>query len=324
MKDTMIPSISKLKKDGYDVLLYAGPIDREGYDELCRILNEIEKNDKHKKIILFLATYGGDPNAGYRIARAIIHHYGHENFHIAIPSVCKSAGTLVCIGASKLIVFDAGELGPLDVQIHKQDEIFQRNSGLDILRGITYLQSEALNSFKKYLFDINRMGGVSTKIAAEIAGDLVKGLYNPIYAQIDPLRLGEMNAALQIANEYGMRLNSKTKSLKDQALNKLIHSYPTHGFVIDRSEAKELFENVSAPQPEIIPLQNLTTRMLGISMDRSSPIVLNLIDFFLSEDGSEVQGDGSNEGEKNRKHQDQSDRSNKSEQNQDSYSEKSF
>ena len=42
-----------------------------------------------------------------------------------IPRRCKSAGTLLLIGATSLIISDRGELGPLDVQLSKPDEIFE-------------------------------------------------------------------------------------------------------------------------------------------------------------------------------------------------------
>ena len=224
-----------------DIIVYSSAIDRAGYNTFC---NKIPKQRK-KKLLLVLSTFGGDPDAGFRIARAAAHYYGNENFFILVPGYCKSAGTLVCIGASKLIMMDRSELGPLDVQVQKNDEIYQLNSGLDIIRGMFYLQNDALNSFKRFLFDLNSNGGIRTRTAAKISCKLVTGLYAPLIGQIDPIKLGEMNAALQIASEYGKRLDEKSKSLRKDALNSLIHNYPSHGFVIDRAEARKLFKHVN-------------------------------------------------------------------------------
>jgi len=263
-----------------DAYVYAGPIEKSGYELVCDRLEE--NKSKRKKALLFLSTGGGNPHAGYRIARAFNHHYGAENFRIAVTAECKSAGTLICIGASSLVFFDKGELGPLDVQFQKQDEIFQQSSGLDILRGMTYLQNDALQAFNSFLMDINGGSGLSTKVASEIASSLVKGIYEPMYAQIDPIRLGEMNAALQIASDYGERLNEKAKNLKEGALQKLIHTYPAHGFVIDRAEARKLFERVEAPTPTEekfgVPINNIWWRRGR----QTAPTVVNLIDFLTS------------------------------------------
>lgn len=260
-----------------DAYLYAGPIERAGYDTLCKVLEDKEKS---KDALLFLVTGGGNPNAGYRIARAFCHHYGADKFRVAIPAECKSAGTLICIGAHSLVFCDKGELGPLDVQFQKQDEIFQQSSGLDILRGMTYLRHEALETFSEYLLDINGGSGLSTKTASEIASKLVIGLFEPMFAQIDPIRLGEMNAALQIANEYGNRLSEKSKNLKPEALSKLINNYPTHGFVIDRAEARTLFERVLAPSEQESQLSELAMHVASRKPNRSQPIVIDLINFF--------------------------------------------
>lgn len=273
----MLQTLTHFQSEQEDAYLYAGPIEKSGYDQLCEAL---EKKEKGRKALLYLITRGGNPNAGYRIARALIHHYGAENFRVAIPAECKSAGTLICIGAHSLVFFDQGELGPLDVQFQKKDEIFQQSSGLDILRGMTYLQQQALDSFNSYLLEINGGSGLSTKTASEIASNLVRGLFEPIFAQIDPIRLGEMNAALQIANEYGNRLNDKAKNFKTGSLSKLINSYPTHGFVIDRAEARTLFERVSPPTPVESAWGNWAVQIFSTPNPPAKPVVLDLVDFF--------------------------------------------
>ena len=227
-----------------DVIIYAGGIARNGYELFCKILSK----QRRKNLLLVLSTFGGDPDAGYRIARAAIHHYDASNFTILVPKYCKSAGTLICIGANRLVMANQAELGPLDIQLRKEGELFQQSSGLDILRGMTYLQEQAKTTFSDYLFDINAVSGLSTKIASEIASKLVIGLYQPLFAQVDPVKLGEMSAALEIARRYGERLDQKSDSLvNNAALNNLIVAYPTHGFVIDRSEARDIFKKVDAP-----------------------------------------------------------------------------
>lgn len=47
-----------------------------------------------------------------------------------------------------------------------------------------------------------------------------------------------------IGNEYGKRLNRKSRNLRPGALDRLVAEYPDHGFVIDRTEAEGLFYRV--------------------------------------------------------------------------------
>ncbi len=255
---------------GADVYVYFGAINRQGYQNICGQL----KAKSRDKAILILATNGGDPNAGYRIARAFVHTYGESNFTIMVPTSCKSAGTLMCIGASGLVISDAGELGPLDIQVNKPDEMFQNSSGLDILQAIDYLENAALTSFRKALVDINRGSGVSTKTAAGIADGLIGSLYQPIVSQIDPIRLGEMQRAINIAQKYGERLDAYHGNLRKDALRKLIWEYPAHEFVIDRKEAKELFHNVREPNQAEQEICDYLIANLGPYW-QTQPIVVN-------------------------------------------------
>src|SRR5690606_16059644 len=97
---------------------------------------------------------------------------------------------------------------------------------------------------------------------ADVATKLAIGIYEPILGQVDPMRLGEMEAALQIAFEYGDRLDGKFKNLKPDALLQLVHGYPSHSFVIDRKEARTLFKRVRAPNSDELEIATTIERMV--------------------------------------------------------------
>ena len=227
-----------------DIFFYYGDIHRAGYSKISDILEA--KQTKQESACLILVTHGGDPDAAYRIARAINHHY--KGIEILIPDICKSAGTLVCIGSHRIIFGDRGELGPLDIQLEKPDEMFENMSGLDITESLVALEGELLSAFRQYLVDIRGGSRIKTQMAAEIATNLAEGLIAPIAARIDPVTLGAHQRALRIAHDYGSRLNELTSSLRSDALLTLISGYPSHSFVIDRKEAGTIFKNVSAPE----------------------------------------------------------------------------
>jgi hypothetical protein len=163
---------------------------------------------------------------------------------------CKSAGTLVALGADEIVMSDVGELGPLDVQTRKPDELMQVNSGLDIFEGLTVVSSQAFRVFESCFVDIvrNSGGSISAITAAEISRKLTADLYSPITAQIDPLRVGEMQRAIRIAEHYGKHLGSK--NLKNDAIQSLVMDYPSHTSVIDIDEAQHLFHRVASPSDD--------------------------------------------------------------------------
>lgn len=253
-----------------DVIVYYGDISRAGYESITRVCASERLSDT---AYLVLATYGGDPHAGFRIARCLRHHYG--NFKVIVPDHCKSAGTLITIGADEIIIADRGELGPLDIQLSKPDELLEQSSGMDIPQALDFLKQQTKATLSDLLWEIRVNRRLSTKVASELASKLTSNMFNPIYAQIDPVKLGETSRANAIGFEYGQRLDAAAKNLKKDALVRLITSYPSHSFVIDRKEAADLFERVRAPNgTETEILEYLYIQNYRIY--NSVPVVFNL------------------------------------------------
>src|SRR5262245_15540943 len=99
-----------------DVVVYFGGITRNQYEYLAA---ECATRKLRKHVVLLMVTLGGDPNAAYRIARVFQEHYQtvspkevqqnaapRGSFSIYVDTFCKSAGTIVCLGADRLIMSD--------------------------------------------------------------------------------------------------------------------------------------------------------------------------------------------------------------------------
>ena len=228
-----------------DVFLYNGPIQSPlDYHiiDLCR------KRDRRENLLLLLITSGGDAHAAYRIGRCFQDKY--NKITAFIPGWCKSGGTLVAVAANELIIGDFGELGPIDVQRTKADEVWQRSSGLTEETAMATLQTSVSTMFEEFVSQIRDMSGgqIGFRAAAEVVSPMIVGTFSPIFEQIDPFMIGENARAVQIASDYGNRLNIKGKNLRStKSMEILVSGYPDHGFVIDRSEARSLFLNVSVP-----------------------------------------------------------------------------
>lgn len=226
-----------------DAIIISRGIDRELYESLS---DTIKTERKHDACTVFLTTRGGDAHAGYRIGRCLRHNYQHVR--LVVPSLCKSAGTLIAIAADEMAIGDMGELGPLDVQVRKHNEIFENSSGLDFSEALNAALTHSVQVFRRMLIEIRGGTRVSTKLAGDFAATIASNAAASLYAQIDPQKVGAMNRAITIAVEYGNRLNDMSKSLKsEEALYNLVMGYPSHGFVIDRKEAATLFNHVCHP-----------------------------------------------------------------------------
>ena len=162
-----------------DVVLLNGIILRL---EEKNLIAECIKRRKRKNVLFLLVTTGGDPDAAYRIARCFQMQY--EHFTLYVSGYCKSAGTLVAVGAHNLIMSDHGELGPLDVQMPKQDDLWEMQSGLTVVGILETLQREAVRTFHKVFENLMKAnpGSITLRTAAEIASKMTSGLYAPLYS----------------------------------------------------------------------------------------------------------------------------------------------
>lgn len=226
---------------GADVFLYNGEISREHDLEFIRCIDD---NQQHDSAVLFLVTEGGDPDAAYKSARHIQECF--ERFTIIISGKCKSAGTLIAVGAHEIAFSPYGELGPIDVQTYIVDNLAERQSGLTITEALDNLINSAIRKHGDTFYAIIRGTGavVSFQTASAAATDLVHRLFVPIFAQIDPYDVGNKVRSMRIATDYGKRLAARTNNLRDKALDTLTRTYPSHSFVIDMAEAERLFLNV--------------------------------------------------------------------------------
>ena len=235
--------------DGYDYLLVNEDMRENTFPEVMGCVTEFKKSNK---VVLILVTYGGSANAAYRTARFLQTVY--EDVVAFLPAECKSAGTLLVTAANSVIISPFGEIGPLDVQLLKRDELAGRRSGLTTRSALEDLKTHSFDLFEHFMTEIISKSGtaVSFRAAADVAAKVSSRLLSRIYEQINPDALGQDYRDLSIAIRYGERLNRKFNNLKKDALKRLVYEYPSHDFVIDLEEAKELFQRVELATPALM------------------------------------------------------------------------
>lgn len=191
-----------------------------------------------------------------RIESPVLYRITTTSFGVFVSGYCKSAGTLLVLGAHEIIMADCGELGPLDVQIYKEDEMGATRSGLTILSALSTLQVRAFDAFEYFLLETKKRsnGFITTRTAIRVASELSSSLFAPIFEHVDAMHIGEAGRSLRIAHSYGELLLESSQNCKPHALGKLTSSYPSHGFIIDRFQAQSLFNNVRGPNAAEISL----------------------------------------------------------------------
>ena len=80
------------------------------------------KRAKKEKILLIINSPGGDPLASEKIIK-VLSEYSENNYWALVPEIAKSAATVICLGASKIILTPTSELGPIDLQVVRGDSL---------------------------------------------------------------------------------------------------------------------------------------------------------------------------------------------------------
>ena len=203
----------------------------------------VSERDKFKNIDtleVLLHSPGGSADAAYQVIRFFRHHC--KKLNIIVPLQAKSAATLMCLGADGIYMGELAQLGPIDVQIHDPVEKGAKSiSPLDEFKSAEFLRDYAVEILDAFTLLILRRSGISVKEALHESLHFTTEIMRPLYEQLDPLEIGEYKRALAIGEEYGDRLLAMTKNPHRKAISQaLLSKYPSHGFVIDRIEARSL------------------------------------------------------------------------------------
>ena len=75
---------------------------------------------------LLLHTPGGSVDAAEKLIRMVRGKVGKGEINIVVPDFAKSAGTLMVLGADRVLMSDMSELGPIDPQMRLTDNQGQR------------------------------------------------------------------------------------------------------------------------------------------------------------------------------------------------------
>lgn len=253
-----------------DIIVYSGEL-FPPFDE--KFVLRCNEPPIHPNVILLLSTFGGQANQAFRVARALQRRYPNGTFTVFVRRYCKSAGTLLVLGADELVMSAQAELGPLDVQLGKPDELGEVTSGLTPTQALATLREQSFSHFESAFMKLRFKSGlqISTKSAADIASQMAVGLFKPVYEQIDPMRLGEIDRHNRIAIGYGERLAKG--NLKDDTIVRLVADYPSHDFVIDREEARQLFRSLRGPTDEEVALADVLESAMSRGIRGDSPFV---------------------------------------------------
>ncbi|MCY4266134.1 MAG: hypothetical protein OXE78_14985 [Gammaproteobacteria bacterium] len=158
------------------------------------ILEEILANeDNTKGISLILDAPGGNGLAAERIIR-ICKSYSGKDFEVIVPDKAKSAATMICLGADKILMSKSSELGPIDPQV-----------AYDIGQGTSWIAAHDIVSAYEELFARAVRfsdGGIST-------------LLQQLREEIDAVKIKDLKSLIKLSED--MAINSLSNGMMHKA-----------------------------------------------------------------------------------------------------------
>jgi len=193
-----------------------------------------------KKLSLILHTNGGETLAAWRLVNLL--RIFCDELEIMIPTKALSAGTLICIGADKLVMTKQAVLGPIDPSVNNPLNP-QANMGgnqtarvpvsvENVLGYLSAAKDELKISSEQYL----------TNILLNLAGE------------VHPLVLGEIfRSRAQIRFLAGKLLPRQVHDKKNmkKIIDFLCAESGSHDYTINRREASELGLRVEKPSADL-------------------------------------------------------------------------
>lgn len=191
-----------------------------------------------KPVGLLLHSAGGMAKEAYEIVR--LFQRRTDKLSTIVPQYAKSAATIMALGGNNIIMGQEAELGPIDVQIYDQDNE-EYKSALNAVQSLERLNAYALTALDQYMLLLIGRIGKKPDSLLPLASQYATSMIKPLVEKIDAINITERSRDLKVAEDYAFRLMNEAGyryNVAKRIARELVERYSTHGFVIDRSEAK--------------------------------------------------------------------------------------
>lgn len=200
----------------------------------------LEKIGKQNKISLFLYTRGGDMITPIRLIK-LMRSYTDE-IEMIIPYRAHSAGTLISIGADKIVMGRLGELSPVDPST-----------------GHPFNPENPANQKQKMEISVEDLNSyfLLAKEKAGVRDDQMINVFEDLTAKIHPLSLGNAYRATRMAKQITEKLllmhfdKTDDKEKIANIVKEITGDICIHGYPITRDEASDLGLNMIEPNSEL-------------------------------------------------------------------------
>jgi hypothetical protein len=220
-------------------------------DVLEPLARHLEAIEEPQRLSLFLRTGGGDTTTSFNIVNMIKQYF--EEFEIIIPTVAHSAGTLLSLGASRLLMTRQASLSPFDPSVRNE----RINNGMNISwRDMNYFMSSA-----------------SGHLSMSTTGLPTQPLHALIDSQVHPLLIGHAERTVSQIRTYApLLIGSNSNRPPEEIIQHFLESNTHHNYRFYRDEVERI------GLPVVHPTKAEEKLILSIFDDISKELDLNNTD----------------------------------------------
>ena len=230
-----------------------------GQDVIDLFVDHLDAIGPVEKISLVLYTSGGNTSAAWNLVNLI--RMFCEDFEVIAPGKCMSAGTLMSLGADRIVMTKQATLGPIDPTIQHPLGPQIPGASADARAGVSV---EAVNGYLDAIRACN--GG---------AGHEGEALLN-LSDKVHPLVLGQIFRSRQQIRDLANRLlrGRIDKGKIEQIVEFLCSDSGSHDYTINRREASALGLSIEKCSKALYSTLRSITNSLSEQMELRKPFQL--------------------------------------------------
>lgn len=193
-----------------------------------------------KRLSLVLYTNGGDTAAAWRLVN-LLQTFSDE-LEVIIPAKALSAGTLISLGANRIVMTKQAALGPIDPSVNhplNPPNPFAMHTQVPV----------SVEAVRGYLDGARKEYAASDQTIATLLLDLAN--------KVHPLVLGQIFRSREQIRFLAKKLLVRQVQNDDQSakiIDFLCAESGSHDYTINRREARELGLNIEVPSPDLYSL----------------------------------------------------------------------
>lgn len=198
-------------------------------EALYRVLKE--SVGRSGKIDLFLYTRGGDVNAVWPIV-SLLREFDPE-FEVLVPFRCHSGGTLVALGAKRIVVGPLSELSPIDPSTGNQFNPVDPGNAANRLA----ISVEDVKSYREFI------ATQFVKAAEDVTPETLAPFLEKLTTVVHPLALGNVHRVHQQIKQLAealLKLHPVEDRDIEQIIRKMTAGFFSHVHMITRHEAQHI------------------------------------------------------------------------------------